>query len=173
VIRARHRLARLAERPVDPQAAFRAGVMGWRYQTLLESGPTPFASMRFAFGPNEGEAVELERLPGLVEPRAAFECGRALRGIVKLLDRAGAPASVGRQFIGNVAAAAIAHHARRTASPWGAAETIAMFMELYARILRPGEDELARVESALRAYAGDDLATLPGGASGRQAASEG
>src|SRR5690606_38645483 len=130
---------------------------------LLESGPSPFASMRFAFGPNEGEAVDLERLPGLAEPRAAFECGRALRGIVKLLDRAGAPASVGRQFIGNLTAAAIAHHARRTATPWGAEDTIAMFTELYARILRPDEDELAHIEGALRSYAGDDLATLVGG----------
>ena len=60
--------------------------------------------------------------------------------IVRLFDQAGAPERVGRQFIDNLAGAVVVEHMRGRPRPWGAADTVDMFVELYARILgdRPG-----------------------------------
>ena len=61
----------------------------------------------------------MRRLPGLSDPRAAYETGRALRMIVRLFDQAGAPEIVGRQFIDNLAGAVVAEHMRYPSRPWG------------------------------------------------------
>lgn len=126
--------------------AFRAGLTGlagWRDPGLAEA-PVPFAA-----GPNEEAMLELRRLPGLAHPREAFEVGRVLRRIARLLDRAGAPARVGREFRDNLRAAAIARRSRPGAPPWTAADTVEMFVELYARVLPGTATELRRLRGHL------------------------
>jgi hypothetical protein len=147
----------------DPHTAFRAGVLGWRFARRSELLDHPMPHGGFAFGPNEGLAVAARRLPGLAEARPAFESGRALRAIAKLLDRARAPEAIGRQFIDNLAAAALSHLMRRSKTPWGAEDTVDMFMEMYERILTPEPEELAQVRAVLLAYARDESAQLPKG----------
>lgn len=92
-------------------------------------------------------------MPGLSDPRAAYETGRALRMIIRLFDRAGAPADVGRQFIDNLATAIMTEHMRGKRQAWGAADTVDMFLEMYARILRARPSELNRVRRAVMNYA--------------------
>ena len=92
-------------------------------------------------------------MPGLSDPRAAYETGRALRMIIRLFDRAGAPADVGRQFIDNLAAAIVTEHMRGKRHAWGAADTVDMFLEMYARILGGRPSELNRVRRAVMNYA--------------------
>lgn len=136
------------------QEAFRRGVRGepWRLagplRGLAEAAP-------FASGPNEAVLMQLERLPGLADPRAAYETGRALRMILRLFDQANAPASTGRQFVDNLAAASMAHYMRRTGRSWGAADTIDMFLDMYERILGPRRSELQRVRRTIMDYAVD------------------
>jgi hypothetical protein len=159
---------------IDPQSAFRAGVMGWRLHMAADAEPR--AGEGFGFGPNERLAVRTGRLPGLVDKRCAFEAGRAIRAISKLLDRVQAPATVGQQFLDNLAAACIAHSTRRlngVQDPWGAEQTVEMFAEMYERILQPSEHELEIVRERLLAYAKDETAPLPGTAAARSAASKG
>jgi hypothetical protein len=106
-----------------------------------------------AGGPNEAMLRTVGRLPGLSNVRAAYETGRALRMIIRLFDQAGAPASVGRQFIDNLGAAIMADHMRRPARPWGAADTADMFVEMYARILGGRKAEHDRVRRTVMDYA--------------------
>ena len=97
--------------------------------------------------------MTLNRLPGLSHPRAAYETGRALRMIIRLFDQAGAPASVGRQFIDNLAAAVMTEHMRRPSSTWGAADTADMFIEMYTRILGGPPSAHDKVRRAVIDYA--------------------
>ena len=147
-------------RRIDPQAAFRAGLFGWRLRMAESAEPRPGEG--YGFGPNERLAMACTRLPGLADPRRAFETGRVVRGISKLLDRVGAPAGVGQQFVDNLAAACLAHGVRRTGVAWGAEDTVEMFVEIYARILDPPPSELQIVRERLLAYAKDERAALPG-----------
>lgn len=145
-----------------PHDAFRAGLLGLAYDR--GGAPPPIPQPRPAAGANAGLVLTTERLSGLAGARPAFECGRALRAILALLDRAGAPATVGRQFVDNLAAALIAHRARSPRGPaWGAEETAAMFAELYARVLDPEPGEADRLCRVLVDYARDEAAPLPGG----------
>ena len=97
--------------------------------------------------------MALRRLPGLSDPQAAYETGRALRLIVRLFDQAGAPDRVGRQFIDNLAGAVVVDHMRHRARPWGAADTVDMFAEMYARILGSSPDEIGKIRRAVMDYA--------------------
>lgn len=127
--------------------AFRAGLEGlpdWRGEAGLAE-----AAASFAAGPNEEVVLELRRLPGLVDAREAHAVGRVLRRIARLLDRAGAPARVGREFRDNLRAAVIARRSRPGARPWTAADTVEMFVELYARVLPVGPAELRRLRAHL------------------------
>lgn len=141
------------------QQAFRAGLLGWRFARAVEVGA---GQTGYAFGANERRALATQRFPGLGPPASAFAGGRALRGIAKLLDKAGAPAAMGEQFIDNLVAAAVAEAARGRPQPWGAADTVGMFMELYGRIMQPAPAEAAQIEAALLRYALDEDAALPG-----------
>jgi hypothetical protein len=83
----------MTDRPPIPQekvatrAAFRAGVKGTRYT----ENPDPDFDLPVASdtvpGPNERHFEAVERLPGLSDPDAAHETGRALRMIGHILDR--------------------------------------------------------------------------------------
>jgi hypothetical protein len=136
----------------DPQQAFRAGLRG---EPRPGAGTAP-ARTDGGGGPNQSVMLETVRMGGLVDAQGAFETGRVLRRIGWLLDRAGAPAAVGRQFRDNVAAAVMTHHLRRRPEPWGAADTVAMFMELYGRILGTEGSDFARVRDALLSCAREE-----------------
>ena len=145
---------------VDVQAAFRAGLEGLAFR---EAGrPTGLAEMtrQFAHGPNEELALSLGRMPGLSEPRGAFATGRAARKILKLFDQAGAPASMGQQFLDNLRAATITGASRPGRHAWGAADTVAMFMEMYARVFGADGADYARIEATLL----EDALSDPGSA---------
>jgi hypothetical protein len=126
--------------PHDIQLAFRAGLLGLHDPYGDPENGLEEAAAGFAHGPCESAMIELARLPGLDHERRAFETGRAMTAIARLLDQARAPASVALQFRDNVAAAVMTHRMRRLGRSWGADETVGMFMEMYDRIL--GEDDL-------------------------------
>lgn len=154
----------MGEARADPQRAFRAGL---GVPDAAGHGPAPGPGLAepvpaWGVGGNEALVLAMRRLPGLTEPRAAFATGRALRVIARLLDEAGAPPRVGEQFRDDLAAAVIAHAARRIGRPWDAEDTVAMFMELYRRGLERADAEPARVEAALLAWARQELRPLPG-----------
>jgi len=158
----------MGEPRADPQRAFRAGlgapeVAGCAAGPGLAEGAAPWG-----LGPNEALVLAMQRLPGLVEPKAAFETGRALRIIARLLDAAGAPVRVGEQFRDNLVAAVIAHAARRGARPWNAEDTVAMFVELYRRGLEVEAGDPARIEATLLRWARQELRPLPGAREARR-----
>lgn len=145
----------------DVQAAFRAGLEGRGYKEASSSPGTPGlaeAPAGWFAGPNEELAAGLDRLPGLGEPRSAYATGRAVRRVLRLFDQAGAPASIGRQFLDNLRAAVTAQRMRDRRVVWGGADTVAMFMEMYARILGDGGADYAQTEATLL----QDALTDPG-----------
>ncbi len=137
----------------DVQAAFRAGLMGRPMRESGADGLAEAAQLCWPSGPNEGLLAELTRLPGLTEPRAAFAAGRATRRIMQLFDQAGAPGSVGRQFLDNLHAAVATQHMRDRKAVWGGSDTVAMFMEMYGRILGEDGEDYGRIESSLLEHA--------------------
>jgi hypothetical protein len=126
---------------INPQEAFRRGIKGGEYATDRGSGLAEEAAPLGA-GANEAVLLALHRLPG-----------RALRLIVRLFDQAGAPDRVGRQFIDNLAGAVVVDHMRRRSRPWGAADTVDMFAEMYARILGSNPEDIGRIRRAVMDYA--------------------
>ena len=137
----------------DVQAAFRAGLMG---RLLREPATTDLAGAAppaWASGPNESLLADLIRLPGLTDARAAFAAGWATRRIMQLFDQAGAPGSIGRQFLDNLRAAVVTQHMRDRTAVWGASDTVGMFMEMYTRILGEDGTDYARVENSLLEHA--------------------
>lgn len=148
----------------DVQTAFRAGLKGHGFRAAppppdgLAEAPAP----GWPSGPNESLVEQLDRLPGLSEPRAAYATGRAVRRVMRLFDQAGAPEGVGRQFLDNLRAATAVQAMRDRRVVWGGGDTVAMFMEMYARILGEGGADFAKVEAALLADALSDPAE-PGG----------
>jgi hypothetical protein len=136
---------------IDVQEAFRRGIRGRALQP--EADGLAEDSAAFAAGANEQALLELTRLPGLTDPYAAFETGRALRRIVELFDRAQAPERIGREFLANLAGAVVVDHMRGSRRPWGAVETVDMFVELYARVLGDRPTELDALRRAVMDYA--------------------
>jgi len=151
----------MGETRADPQRAFRAGLGAPEEPGAGRPGLAE-AAAGWAFGPNEAVMLAMRRLPGLADAKAAFETGRALRIIARLLDQARAPALVGEQFRDNVAAAVIAHAARPGAPPWSAEDTVAMFVELYCRGLGPAAAEPQQLATTLLRWVRQELAPLPG-----------
>ena len=137
---------------IDPQEAFRRGIRGVELATDRAPGLAEEAAP-FGAGANEVALLALRRLPGLSDRQAAYETGRALRLIVRLFDQAKAPERVGRQFIDNLAAAVVVDHMRGQARPWGAADTVDMFAEMYARILGSSADDIGKIRRAVMDYA--------------------
>lgn len=145
----------------DVQAAFRAGLEGRGYKDAASPAGAPGlaeAPAGWFAGPNEELSASLDRLPGLGEPRSAYATGRAVRRVLRLFDQAGAPGSVGRQFLDNLRAAVTAQRMRDKRVVWGGADTVAMFMEMYARILGEGGADFAQIEATLL----QDALTDPG-----------
>ena len=134
----------------DVQAAFRAGIEGRGFKAAGAPGPgLAEAPAAWFSGPNEELAAGLDRLPGLGESRAAYATGRAVRRVLRLFDQAGAPSTVGRQFLDNLRAAVSTQRMRDKRVVWGGADTVAMFMEMYARILGDGGADYAQIEATL------------------------
>ena len=141
----------MAPEPDDPQEAFRSG-LGAVPSGRAGAGPgLAEAAGRWAGGPNESMMVATPRLSGLSDVRGAWETGRVLRRIAQLLDQAGAPEAVGRQFRDNVAAALMVQRTRKRGTPWDGAATVDMFMEVYGRVLGFDDAAFAAVRQALLA----------------------
>jgi hypothetical protein len=137
------------------EQAFQRGINGAAFasDSGQASAAAEAAGASPGCGPNEALLRALTRLPGLRDPRAAHETGRALRMIICLFDQAGAPAIVGQQFIDNLSAAVMTDHMRGGAVAWGAADTADMFVEMYVRILGGPSAEHDRVRRAVIDYA--------------------
>ena len=133
----------------DAEQAFRAGLAGAPFPGTsrgLEEMPAAYAR-----GPNEEVMLATRRLPGLADPRCAYETGRVLRLMGRLFDRAGAPVRVAREFRDNLALAVLTHAMRRTPRPWTAEDTVEMFMEMYGRVV--GSEGAAEVRRVLLDHA--------------------
>jgi len=137
---------------IDVQVAFRRGARGRPLQPPKLDGLAEDTAP-FAAGANEQALLDLTRLPGLTDAHAAYETGRALQRVMQLFDQAGAPKRVGREFLANLAGAVVVDHMRGTRRPWGAAETVDMFVELYARILGDRPAELDALRRTVMDYA--------------------
>lgn len=135
----------------DIQEAFRLGIRG--QAMAARGGGLAESCATYATGANEAVLLQLSRLPGLRDPRAAYETGRALRMIIRLFDQAGAPERIGRQFIDNLAGAVVVEHLRNRDRPWGATETVDMFIEMYSRIMGARQAELDRIRRSVMDYA--------------------
>ncbi len=133
--------------PEDPQEAFRIGLTepagARRGLGLAEAAPA------WAGGPNEAVLLETERLSGLSDAAGAYETGRVLRRVARLLDQARAPSSVGQQFRDNVAAALLAHRSRQRPEAWDGEATADMFMEMYGRIIGFDDAAFGRIRASL------------------------
>ncbi len=127
----------MSERPPIPKetvatrAAFRAGVKGMRYT----ENPDPDYDVPVATdtppGPNECHFKGIERLPGLSDPEAAFETGRALRMIGYMLDSQSSPVEHGKHFLSQLANAVLLFGMRGERQPWGAEDTAFVFLETF------------------------------------------
>jgi len=82
-----------------------------------------------AQGPNERHFETVERLPGLSDPVAAYEAGRALRLIGHIMDTLQSPPEQGRLFLPKLAEAVLYFAVRGERQPWGAEDTAFMFLE--------------------------------------------
>ena len=133
--------------PQDPQEAFRIGLTeaagAVRGHGLAEAAPA------WAGGPNEAMLLETGRLSGLSDAAGAYETGRVLRRVARLLDAVRAPSSVGRQFRDNVAAALLAHRSRQRPEAWDGEATADMFMEMYGRIIGFDDAAFDRIRASL------------------------
>jgi len=92
---------------VATRAAFRAGVKGLRYT----ENPDPDFDIPVMTdtvpGPNEKHFETVERVPGLSDPEAAYEAGRALRMIGHILDSQSSPVEHGRHFLSHLSNAVL------------------------------------------------------------------
>lgn len=147
---------------VEPQAAFRAGLSGRPYDEMVAANGLAEAPVGFAAGPNQELALGLDRLPGLTEPHGAYATGRAVRKILKLFDQAGAAPRIGEQFLSNLRGAVVVQHMRNGSRSWGGTDTVAMFMEMYGRILGSDGADFAHIEASLL----EDALTDPGRTNG-------
>ena len=113
------------------RAAFRAGVRGMRYT----ENPDPAFDIAVVtdapVGPNERHFEAVERLPGLSEPEAAYEAGRALRAAGHLLDSQGSPVEHGQHFLSQLANAVLFFGLRGERQPWGAEDTAFVFLDTF------------------------------------------
>lgn len=133
--------------PQDPQEAFRIGLT--EAPSTAPAGGLAEAAAGWAGGPNEAALLETGRLSGLSDAAGAYETGRVLRRVARLLDQVRAPSSVGRQFRDNVAAALVAHRSRQRPEAWDGAATADMFMEMYGRIIGFDDAVFARLRASL------------------------
>jgi len=141
------------------RAAFRAGVRGMRYTENPDSTLDIPVVTDAPVGPNERHFEAVERLPGLSEPEAAYEAGRALRMIGHLLDGQGSPVEHGQAFLSQLADAVLSFGLRGERQPWGAEDTALMFLDTFKA--PPAAAEQAR--AAIVSYARERPALRPRG----------
>ena len=119
----------LLKETIATGAAFRAGVRGIRYT----EHPDPTFDMPVVTdtspGPNERHFETVERLPGLSDPEAAYETGRALRMIGHIMDTEGSPPEHAQVFLQLLANAVLYFGLRGERQPWGADDTAFVFLE--------------------------------------------
>ena len=112
-------------------AAFRAGVKGTRYT----EHPDPDFDVPVITdnppGPNERRFETVERLPGLSDPVAAYEAGRALRMIGHIMDMERSPPEHARGFLRQLANAELYFGLRGERQPWGAEDTAFVFLDTF------------------------------------------
>ena len=155
----------MSDRPAPKEtvatcAAFRAGVRGMRYT----ENPDPALDIQVVTdtvpGPNEHHFEAVERLPGLSEPEAAYEAGRALRMIGHLLDEQGSPVEHGQAFLSQLADAVLLFGLRGERQPWGAEDTAFVFLDTF----KAPPPVAAQARDAIVAYARKRPALGPRGA---------
>ncbi len=134
---------------VATRAAFRAGVKGLRYTEHPDPGFDLPVATDTVPGPNEKHFETVERLPGLSDPEAAFETGRALRMIGHILDSQRSPVEHGRHFLAQLGNAVLTFGMRGERQPWGAEDTAFVFRETFKAA--PAHDQKAY--EAILAYA--------------------
>jgi hypothetical protein len=88
-------------------------------------------------------------LPGLSDPEASYETGRALRMIGGLLDSQGTPVAHGRHFLSQLGEAMVSFALRGERQPWGAEDTAFVFGEIF----EAAPPEAQQVHEAILAYA--------------------
>jgi hypothetical protein len=82
-------------------------------------------------GPNERHFETIERLPGLSDPEAAYETGRALRMIGHMLDSQKSPLEHGQYLLSQLGNAVLFFAMRGERQPWGAQDTAFVFLETF------------------------------------------
>ena len=145
----------MTDRPPLPKettatrAAFRVGIKGMRYTEHPDpSFDIPVATDNTP-GPNERHFETIERLPGLSDPEAAYETGRALRMIGGVLDSQGTPVAHGRLFLSQLGEAMVSFALRGERQPWGAEDTAFVFREIF----KAAPPEAQQAHEAILAYA--------------------
>ncbi len=100
-------------------------------------------------GPNERHFETIERLPGLSDPEAAYEAGRALRMIGHILLSQSSPVEHGRHFLSQLAGAVLTFALRGERQPWGAEDTAFVFRETF----KAAPTDAQKAYDAILAYA--------------------
>jgi hypothetical protein len=121
----------MPQETVATRAAFRAGVKGMRYTENPDPGFDIPVATDTVPGPNERHFETIERLPGLSDPEAAYEAGRALRMIGHILDSQRSPVEHGRHFLSQLGNAVVSFALRGERQPWGAQDTAFVFRETF------------------------------------------
>lgn len=147
----------IGDRPIPKETAetgvaFRAGVKGLPFND--SSGPQRELHVQpdAEPGPNELHMETIERLPGLSDPLAAYEAGRALRMIGYIFDQQGSPVSAAGAFVPQVADAVLYFALRGERQPFGAADMAFVFLETCAPADAPREMR-EHTEGAILKYA--------------------
>ena len=111
--------------------AFRAGVRGQLYHDV----EIPLAKITVQLdapqGPIEQSFARVDRLPGLSDPTAAYETGRALRMVGFMLDQQKSPVEYGARFQEELAGALVIFAMRGERQPWGAEDTAFIFLTVF------------------------------------------
>lgn len=132
--------------------AFRAGVKGLPFNE--SSGPQPELHVQpdAEPGPNERHMETIERLPGLSDPLAAYEAGRALRMVGYMFDQQGSPVTSAGAFVPQIADAVLYFALRGERQPFGAEDVAFVFLETCTPAEAPREMR-EHAEAAILKYA--------------------
>ena len=137
---------------LETGVAFRADVKGLPFTD--NSGPQRelYVQTDAESGPNERHSETIEELPGLSDPLAAFEAGRALRMIGYIFDEQGSLVSAAKAFVPQVADAVLFFALRGERQPFGAADMAFVFLETCTPANAPREKR-EQIEAAILKYA--------------------
>ncbi len=132
--------------------AFRAGVKGLPFTE--SSGPQRELHVQTDAepGPNERHMETIERLPGLSDPLAAYEAGRALRMIGHIFDEQGSLVTAAGSFVPQLADAVLFFALRGERQPFGAEDMAFVFLDICTPAEAPREMR-EHAEAAILKYA--------------------